>query len=109
LVPLKSWSAALARTDFGAHQRFLDEAESYRYRFVQILNDDIRSNRSREQEKYVSDVARITSSIDGFEPSIESLSSVWKRTRWDITLLTAWLGASISFALWSAERLRRDV
>jgi ABC-2 type transport system permease protein len=109
LVPLKSWSAALARTDFPAHQRFLDEAEAYRYRFVQTLNDDIRRNRSHNDKKYVSDVAHVTASIPTFEPSQEPLPAILHRQWPDAALLMAWLIASVGFALWSAERLRHGV
>lgn len=106
LIALQPWSAAFADTDFAAHQRFLSQAEQYRYEFVQALNRDILHNRPRTNEAYVADVGKVTAGVDHFEPSVEEVGSVFSRQWPDLAVLLAWAVASVVFALACARRLR---
>jgi ABC-2 type transport system permease protein len=106
LMALKPWSAGLAGSDFAVHQQFLDDAEAYRFRFVQALNRDITEHRANTQDAYASDVAGITGSLEPFQPAHLSLPAALRRLWPDLLILATWAGASLAFALWSATRLQ---
>lgn len=110
LVVLKPWSAGLAGTDLAAHRQFLEEAEDYRYTFVQHLNRELlRSGPGNRDGAYATDVARLSAQLRHFEPTARSLPDIVRRQWPDGVLLGLWGIASLCFAMWSAGRLRKGV
>jgi ABC-2 type transport system permease protein len=106
LLPMRVWTASLAQTDFGSHERFLAEADDYRFQLVQQLNDDIRRNRPKGATHFVNDIAHVTADLDHFEPSVEPLANILDRQWPDAMALIAWALVSGAFCWLCAARLR---
>jgi ABC-2 type transport system permease protein len=105
LLALRPWSAALAEADAAAHQRFLDDAERYRYRVVQALNRDLTLHAKALKFAYVTDLKRIA-----FEPFVTTpgrISDVWRLHGVDFIVLMTWAGVSLGLSWTGARRLAR--
>lgn len=105
-IALQSWSEGFAGTDFGAHRRFLDDAESYRYAFTQRLNREVERQRSAGNAAYIANVALLTADIGGFEPSLTPISDVVGRVMIDMLVLVLWGLAGTVFMLLGVVRMR---
>ena len=103
-IALQSWSAGLAETDFAAHHAFLQDAERYRYAFVQALNRAVIKMTPGQPRSRVN-VAAITAEVDRVVGASPTLGETWQRQWADVVILGAWLGLSSAFALWAAGRL----
>lgn len=109
VIALKGWSAALAGTDFAAHQRFLTAAEDHRYELVQALNRDVLHHRPTSSERaapYETDVARITGHIGNFEAPSVDLGETWQRAWPHLLILAGWLAVAVMVAGSGARQLR---
>jgi len=105
-LPLQGWSAGLAETDFAAHRAFLQDAEQYRYAFVQALNQAVVRSTPGQPRAAVR-VADITAEVDRAAGHSVTLGETWRRQWSNGVLLLTWLGFSVGFALWAAGRLHR--
>jgi ABC-2 type transport system permease protein len=105
-LPLQGWSAGLAETDFAAHRAFLQDAEQYRYAFVQALNQAVVRSTPGQPRAAVR-VADITAEVDRAAGHSVTLGETWRRQWSNGVLLLTWLGLSVGFALWAAGRLHR--
>jgi ABC-2 type transport system permease protein len=105
LVPVRAWTASLAGTDFGSHERFLAEADAHRFQLVQRLNDDIRRNRPKNATHYVNDIAHVTADLDHFAPSTEPVANILNRQWPDALALLIWTLASGTMCWLCAARL----
>jgi ABC-2 type transport system permease protein len=105
-LPLQAWSAGLAETDFAAHRAFLQDAEQYRYAFVQALNQAVVKSPPGQPRPPVR-VADITAEVDRVAGRSLTLSETWQRQWFNGVLLLIWLVVSMGFALGTAGRLHR--
>ncbi|MEM9316230.1 MAG: DUF3526 domain-containing protein, partial [Pseudomonadota bacterium] len=109
-------SRAVSGTDLNNHQRFLREAETLRFDFVQGLNrvhaevlsydDDM--NRSRDEE--ANRRARVNADnwkvLQGFRYEPASLGDRLAQALAPFMSLLAWFGALVLAAFWAGARLR---
>lgn len=106
-MAMTPWSRAFAGTDFAAHRLFLRDAEDYRYKLVQALNNDITLNKPNGfSGVYRTDVSAIADRLK-FEPRITSPSEAWTAQKSNLLILSLWAVASLAFAAWAATRLER--
>lgn len=115
-LALAEASRALAGTDLAHHHRFLQEAESLRYAFVQGLNrvhaeqlayaDDIRRSRDAEAEKRTRVAASNWQLLDRFRFQPDGAASRIARAQPQWLMLGTWCAVLAGAALWAGGRLR---
>lgn len=104
VIALRQASMELAGTDLRAYQRFLVEAEAYRYALVQALNGLHAEAVAFEGDKEHRLHAATWSTLPRFEPSREAPAGhprTWRAT-W---VLGAWLALPVLLLGWRARRL----
>lgn len=116
-IALKRLSMAAAGTDLAGHQRFIDQAEAYRYAFVQQLNqlqadavsynDDIASEEdpSVARRKRVS--AQNWQTIPEFEFQPVAASELIRSAMPGAAMLALWLGVAASLLAPASRHLGR--
>ncbi|WP_137681710.1 ABC transporter permease [Aurantiacibacter suaedae] len=107
LIAIRQLSMALAGSDLSAHYDFLDQAETFRYDFVQRLNrmqaellPGIEGDDPRISAAYWQDIPRFA--YDPTDPFARSQNLVWP-----FAVLLGWLGALAALALIAARRIER--
>ena len=108
LIAIRQLSMALAGTDPAAHHDFLDQAEAFRYAFVQKLNrlqvdllPSIGGEDPRIAASYWQDIPRFA--YDRPDP-LDSPG----RIAWPFAVLLGWLAALGALALVAAQRIGRS-
>lgn len=109
LIAIRQLSMTLAGSDLAAHYDFLEQAEAFRYRFVQQLN--------RMQVDLIPDIGgedpRISAEFWRAIPSFEYRPAApFDRPAdlvWPAGVLAAWLAALAALTLYAARRLERGV
>jgi len=91
LVPMRSLSMVLCRTDNVAHWHFNQAAERYRRVFVEILNNEMMTNSKTGDWAYKA-TPETWSKIPKFEYRFASSASVLSRGKIDFYLLLIWFG-----------------
>lgn len=102
-IALRSASMALAGTDLDGHQRFLDQAEAYRYAIVQALNrlqaeavtyaDDGSRNKDPEAARRVRIDPKHWHDVPDFSYRAATLSERFQAATPGLALLLLWLAA----------------
>ena len=116
VVAVSAGSRALSGTDLATHHRFLREAETVRFDFVQGLNrvhieqlaysDDIRRNTDREASQRTRMSSENWKVLDEFSFQPDATGDRLARAGMPITMLIVWLLVLILGGLFAARRMR---
>ena len=116
VVAVSAGSRALSGTDLATHHRFLREAETVRFDFVQGLNrvhieqlaysDDIRRNIDREASQRTRMSSENWKVLDEFSFEPDATGDRLARAGMPITMLIVWLLVLILGGLFAARRMR---
>ncbi|WP_116366973.1 ABC transporter permease [Parahaliea mediterranea] len=107
LLAIRQLSMTLAGSDAGAHSDFLQQAEDFRYRFVQQLNrmqaellPGISGEDPRISATYWQDIPRFDyQALDPLRRQEDIL--------WPFVVLVGWIGGLLTIAAFAAQRLER--
>lgn len=107
LIAIRQLSMALASSDLAAHTDFLEQAEAFRYAFVQKLNrlqvdliGKVGGNDPRISARYWQDIPRFAYRAD--QPFARPAALLWPAS-----VLLGWLIALALIAMLAARRLER--
>lgn len=116
-VALRHASMALAGTDLAGHQRFLEEAEAYRYAYIQQLNqlqaellsftDDLQRSSSLDAEQRTRISAEYWRNQPSFEFTVAPAAERLRRALPLLAVLAIWLGVGLWLLRLSTGRLAR--
>lgn len=104
-LAIRSLSAALAGTDFAHHRAFQIDAEQYRRKLVQAMNEDFAANAGIDGWDYKAG-RELWEKAPGFEHQPPGLSWALAGQAVALGLLGAWLLLAWAAAWWSARRMR---
>lgn len=110
---------AAAGTDLSGHQRFLDQAEAYRYAIVQRLNqmqadavsyaDDIATDDDRAADRRRRVSAENWQSIPDFEFQPAEPHALASAAMPGLMMLAVWLAAALALLAPASSHLRRGI
>jgi ABC-2 type transport system permease protein len=104
LLALRSASAAFAGTDFAHHRHFAEAAESYRFEFVKLLNEDLMVNARPGDHGYT--VGReLWEKLPPFELAPLDVATVRAHAGTGLRILALWVLGAVLFLLLSTKRL----
>ncbi|MEO1643360.1 MAG: DUF3526 domain-containing protein [Pseudomonadota bacterium] len=116
MVAISQASRFLSGTDLATHHRFLREAETVRYDFVQGLNkahierlsyiDDINRNQGQEASRRARISADNWAVLDAFEFEPATQSGRLKSATGALAMLSLWLVGLFSIGLFATARLK---
>jgi ABC-2 type transport system permease protein len=102
MIPVATLSAAASGTDLLSHERFLNDAEAYRYRLVQALNRNSRDFAGTQGSAYVTDLGGIE--VEPFSQTPVPFTDHWRRHRWDVALVGLWCLVVWAAVWWTTRR-----
>lgn len=115
-IAIGSLSRTFAGTDLATHHRFLRESEKLRFDFVQSLNevhanelsyaDDMNRNADAEASRRAQVNSEAWQVLDEFRFAPDSASARISRATLSLSVLFAWLLASISVVFIAARKVR---
>lgn len=115
-IAIGSLSRTFAGTDLATHHRFLRESEKLRFDFVQSLNDvhvneldyavDMNRNTDAEAARRASVNSEAWQVLDTFRFAPDAASERISRATLSLSVLLAWLLASVSIVFLAARKVR---
>jgi ABC-2 type transport system permease protein len=106
LLPMRTLSMALAGTDFAHHREFVGAAEDYRRMMQRVMNGDI-AEHAKPGVVYTAGRG-LWASVPDFQYDAPGAGWVLSQNVMSLTLMAAWLSATIVFAVTGAMRASVD-